>query len=76
MNKQKELIEKINYFFSNEIKCHVNTIPKGSFKNGRFASGLEEKKYFWFICSDGIPFRLFLNEIYSVEEYKEREVGK
>lgn len=70
----KELLEKIEFFRANEIKCHVNTVPKGSFKNGMFASKLEENQFFWFICDDGIPFRLFLNEIYSVEEYKSREV--
>jgi len=64
--------EKIEFYRSNEIKCHVVTIPKNTFKNGRFVSELKEKKFYWFLCDDGIPFRLFLSEIFDVEEYKEK----
>jgi len=66
------LIEKAKFYKSNELKCHVLTIPKGTFKNGIFVSELEEGNFFWFIALDNaIPFRLFLNEIYDVQEYIE-----
>lgn len=70
----KALLEKIEFFRLNNIKCHVITIPKGTFKNGKFTSGLDENNFFWFVCDDGIPFRLFLSEIFDVVEYKDREV--
>jgi len=64
------IIEKAKFYKTNEIKCHVLTIPKGTFKNGIFASKLEEGNFFWFIELDNaIPFRLFLNEIFDVQEY-------
>ena len=73
----KKIIDKANFFKNNEVIAHVLTIPKGTFKNGRFVSGLEQDKFFWFIeIGVSIPFRLFLSEIYDIEEYKERGVGK
>lgn len=67
-----KILDKAEYFFSNESPVHVLTIPKGTFKNGRIVSRLEELKYFWFIeFKSGIPFKLFLSEIYDIEEYKE-----
>lgn len=75
MNNKKEILEKIEYFRANEILCHVNTLPKGTFRNGRFISKLKEDKFFWFLGFDGIPFRLFLIEIFSVEEYKEKNAN-
>jgi len=68
---EKKILDKVEFFRSNEIKCHVLTIPKGTWRDGRFASKLEQGKYFWFICDNGIPFRLFLSEIYDVQEFKE-----
>jgi len=72
---EKKIIEKANFYKSNEIKCHVLIIPKPTFKNGLIVSGLEQSKFFWFIEDNtSIPIRLFLSEIYDIEEYKEREV--
>ena len=73
-DNEKKIIDKANFYKTNEIKAHVLTIPKGTFKNGLFVSDLEEGTFFWFIETDvGIPFRLFLSEIYDIEDYKERE---
>ena len=52
--EQKKLLDKAEFYRSNEIKAHVLTIPKGTFKNGRFASPLEGGKFFWFIEDNGI----------------------
>jgi len=69
----KSMIEKAEFYKSNEIKCHVITIPKGTFKNGLFVSNLEQGKFFWFIpINISIPIRLFLNEIFDIEDYQER----
>jgi len=68
---EKKIIEKANFYCLNEIKSHVLTIPKGTWKNGLFVSGIQEGKFFWFIELDtSIPIRLFLSEIYDIEEYK------
>jgi len=69
----KKLIDKANFFKSYEKVVHVLLIPKGTFKNGLFVSELEENKYFWFIETGvGIPIRLFLSEIYDIQEYNTR----
>jgi len=71
--EKRKIIEKVNFYKSKEITCHVLTIPKGTFKNGLFVSGLEDEQYFWFIeLETSIPIRLFLFEIYDIEDYKER----
>ena len=73
----KSIIEKVEFYKSNEIKCHVITIPKGTFKNGMFVSNLERGKYFWFIPVDtSIPIRVFLSDIFDIEDYVERGVDK
>ena len=70
---EKKIIEKANFYKSQEIVAHVLTIPKGTFKNGLFVSNLEDTKYFWFIeKSSSIPIRLFLSEIYEIEDYQEK----
>lgn len=77
---EKKLIEKANFYFSEKIPAHVLVIPKGKFKNGLFASDLQTSKhgsFFWFIESDSLmPIRLFLFEIYEIEDYLERESEK
>ena len=69
---EKKKINKAKFYKSNEIKCHVLTIPKGTYKDGKFVSELEQNEFFWFIL-DGtsIPFRLFLSEIYDIVDFKE-----
>ncbi len=75
--QQKKIIEKVEFYKTNEIKAHVFVIPKPKFKNGLFVSNLESGYFFWFIENDSsIPIRLFLNEIYDIEDYKEKEEKK
>ena len=70
--KDLKIIDKAEFYKHNEIKAHVLTIPKGTFKNGVFVSDLENEKYFWFIeYNTSIPIRLFLSEIYDIEDYVE-----
>ena len=71
---EKKILDKAEFYKANEIQAHVLTIPKGTFKNGLFASPLEGEKYFWFIeKKTSIPIRLFLSEIYDIMDYKEVE---
>jgi hypothetical protein len=73
-NEKQKIVDKANFYKSNELKAHVLTIPKGTFKNGRFVSELQQDSFFWFIeLESSIPFRLFLTEIYDITDYKERE---
>lgn len=72
--EQKKVIDKVEFYRSNEIKAHVLTIPKGTFKNGLFVSPLEQDTFFWFIENDtSTPIRLFLSEIFDITDYKDRE---
>jgi hypothetical protein len=69
---KNKIVEKAYYYKSNEIKAHVLTVPRGTFKNGLFLSELKDDKFFWFIeNNDTIPIRLFLAEIYEIEDYLE-----
>jgi len=71
--QEKKIIEKVNFYKTNEITAHVFVVPKPKFKNGLFVSNLEPGKFFWFIERDSsIPIRLFLNEIYDIEDYIEK----
>jgi len=78
INKLNEsIIEKAEFYYSKNIKCHVITLSKGTFKNGIFVSELENEQFFWFIpIETSIPIRIFLNEIYDIVDYTEREVGE
>lgn len=70
---QMKIIEKANFYKHNEIKAHIYIVPKPKFKNGLIVSELEQDKFFWFIeIGSSIPIRLFLNEIYDIEDYQER----
>jgi len=72
--QEKKLIEKAKFYFSKKLKAHVFVIPKPKFKNGLFVSKLQEEKFWWFIENDSkIPIRLFLYEVYDIEDYHERE---
>lgn len=72
--EQRKIIDKADFYKDNEVIAHVLTIPKGTFKNGNFVSGLEQDKFFWFVeLETSIPFRLFLSEIHDIEDYKEKE---
>lgn len=74
--KEKKIIEKAEFYKANEIKAHVFIVPKPKFKNGIFVSDLQDGKFFWFIELDSsIPVRLFLSEIYDVDDYHEKVEG-
>ena len=69
---EKKIIEKADFYRINEIKVHVQIVPKPTFKNGLIVSELNSGNFFWFIENGvGVPARLFLSEIYDIEEYKE-----
>jgi len=75
--KDRIIIEKAEFYKVNEIKAHVLKIGFGKYIEGLFVSGLEKGLFFWFIENkSSIPIRLFLNEIYDIEDYIEREVGE
>ena len=69
-----KVISKAQFYFEEKFKAHVLTIPKGTFQNGLFKSDLIDEKFYWFL-RDGAKkaTRLFLEEIYDVEDYVERE---
>jgi len=70
----KRIIEKVNFYKNNYLKSHVLIIPKPKFRNGTFVSVLQDHQFFWFIeLKSHIPIRLFLNEIYDIEDYKEKK---
>ena len=77
---ENKIIEKVRFYFSEKIKAHVFVIPKPKFKNGLFVSKLITSKsgnYFWFIENEtSIPIRIFLYEIYDIEDYHEKGEGK
>ena len=62
--------EKASFYFSEKIKAHISKIPKGIL-NGYFDSDLIEEKYYWFIDDEIGRVRLFLSEIYDVNDFKE-----
>lgn len=75
---EKNKIGKAKFYFYEKIKTHVLLIPKPFFKNGFFTSELQESNsglaYFWFLEDNEVePKRLFLREIYDIDEYQEKE---
>lgn len=78
----KKNIDKAHFYKYNEKVAHVLTVPKGTFRNGLFVSELTTDmksgaKFFWFIENGtAIPFRLFLWEIYDIEEYTTKKEGE
>lgn len=70
------IIEKAEFYKSNEVKAHVLKVGFGKYVNGLFVSELEKGEFFWFIENGtSIPIRLFLNEIYDIQDMVE-EVKK
>ena len=69
---QEKIKEKAKFYFEEGLKCHVQLIPT-DFINGKFLSGLNEEKYFWFEDSrnPGKRRRLFLVEIFDINDYEE-----
>jgi len=75
--REKNVIEKANFFRLNDLQAHVLTIPKGTFKNGMFKSNIQDGDFFWFKEIDQeIDKRLFLCDIFDIEEYTPRGILK
>jgi len=70
--KKMRLKQKASFYFKEKIICHVTKEPKG-FANGWFRSDLIEDWYYWFEDSrwPGEERRLFLADIFDVEDYEE-----
>lgn len=73
--RKRKVKEKAKFYFDNKLRAHVLLIPTG-FRNGFFTSDLIDEQYYWFTDDrDQVKVRLFLSEIYDVEDYQEeREV--
>ena len=70
----ERIIEKVDFYKNRYLKAHVLIVPKPKFKNGTFISGLQDNKFFWFMeLNNSVPIRLFLNEIYDIEDYKDKK---
>ena len=73
-SNEKKILDKADFYRLNEIRAHVLTIPKGTFKNGIFVSGLQDDTFFWFMELDGTkPIRLFFSEIFDIGDYFDKE---
>lgn len=69
--RERKIKEKATFYFSEKIKAHILIIPDG-FRNGFFKSDLNSN-FYWFEELDGKQIRLFLSEIYDIEDYKARD---
>lgn len=66
--------EKAEFYFKNKIKVHISLTSK-EFFNGYFESELIDEIYFWFIDDINGKVRLFLKEIYDLNDFKEISDG-
>ena len=72
--EQIKILDKSEFYRINELVAHVFTIPKGTFKNGIFLSELIDDRFFWFLENGtSEKIRLFLSEIYDIEDYREKK---
>ncbi len=73
--QQRNVLQKAEFYFQEKIEAHVLLIPKPKFKNGLLSSELIKNKhgeFYWFIPKDAsIPIKLFLFEIFDIEDYQE-----
>ena len=69
-----KIIDKAIFYSTNNIKCHIKLIPTG-FKNGLIISDLIDNTFFWFIEDRNLKIeqRLFLSEIFDINDYVEEE---
>jgi len=66
---KKKIKEKASFYCKEKIQAHITIIPTG-FKNGTFNSDLIDKTYYWFFdFRDNKEIRLFLSEIFDIEDY-------
>ena len=74
-NLKKRAKEKADFYYREKLKAHVAINPTG-FKNGIFRSELVDDIFYWFFdFKDKKEIRLFLTEIFDIEDYEE-EVRK
>ena len=67
--RKKKVKDKVTFYFKEQLKAHVLIMPEG-FKNGVFLSDLEHNTFYWFIDDREQKIRIFLSEIYDIEDYK------
>ena len=71
--QKKKIKEKAHFYFQEKINAHITIIPTG-FKNGKFNSDLLDNTYYWFFdFRENKQIRLFLSEIFDIEDYIEEE---
>ena len=74
---EKEMIvmKKAEFYFQEKLEAHILLIPKPKFINGLFSSKLIENKngkFYWFLeRGQSEPRKLFLFEIFNIEDYRE-----
>ena len=76
-SKENQIIkikEKAKFYFGEELKCHVQLVPT-AFINGIFRSELVDEQFYWFedLRTPGKQKRLFLIEIFEINDYEELE---
>ncbi len=72
--QQKKIIDKVNFYRLENLPAHVLMIPKGTYKNGIFLTELISDKFFWFFEKGAAEkSRLFLSEIYDIQDFKEKK---
>ena len=73
--KERIVIQKAEFYFQEKLEAHILLIPKPKFKNGLFSSDLIENKngkFYWFTAKgDKEAKKIFLFEIYDIEDYRE-----
>ena len=76
-SNEKEMIvmQKAEFYFQEKLEAHILLIPKPKFMNGLFSSQLVENehgKFYWFLeRGKSEPRKLFLFEMFDVEDYRE-----
>ena len=74
---EREMIvmQKAEFYFQEKLEAHILLIPKPKFINGIFSSKLienENGKFYWFLeRGKPEPKKLFLFEIFNIEDYEE-----
>lgn len=69
---KNKVLEKAKFYFERKLTAHILIIPTG-FRNGIFKSNLIEDTFYWFFDSrENKEVRLFLGEIFDVEDYIEK----
>ena len=71
---EKRILDKINFFLSENIKVHVEKSDR-TFLNGIFVREIREGV--WKFNDDKLKeLYLFLKEIYDIDEFREVENGR